>query len=229
MKVWADRIRSISLALCAPLTLDNSRIMSSVRSDMLKWIAAVGVLVWLTMFLFLYAQLNTNSSGESIRAWRQTKEAIDKLQEQNDNLKIILEKERTERNDQHKRILEQSHQLPPPMIGPVNQEVVREVVFKPDVLGSVEQEVHKRMLDDRIREMFYLLHSQSIENSTKTLMENQMHSLMALSGKLEKLEGSEKERVKRRAQIAERILKSIKKLQNPDSCENAKDVGLQFG
>lgn len=44
------------------------------------------------------------SGGDSIRAWRQTKEAIDKLQEQNEDLKSILEKERQERNDQHKKM-----------------------------------------------------------------------------------------------------------------------------
>lgn len=176
------------------------------------------------------------SGGESIRAWRETKEAIDKLQEQNEDLKSILQKEREERNDQHRKILSQSH-LPPGALPPT--ETTQEVQSRPDTLGSVEQEVHKRMLDDRIREvsntsqrmkkhgtfqMFYLLHSQQIENSTKTLMENQLTSLMALSGKLEKLEGSEDERIKRRSQISSRIMKSIEKLQNPESCEKANSL-----
>uniref|UniRef100_A0A1I7T3K4 Alpha-(1,6)-fucosyltransferase n=1 Tax=Caenorhabditis tropicalis TaxID=1561998 RepID=A0A1I7T3K4_9PELO len=190
---------------------------------MLKCIAAVGTVLWMTMFLYLYLQLssNQNSGGDSIRAWRQTKEAIDKLREQNENLRNILEKERQERDDQHRKILEQAHQ-----VSSINSEKesipkpekVKEIVPVPSILGTIEQEVQKRMLDDRIREMFYLLHSQTIENSTKILLENQMISLMGLSAKLEKLEGSEQERIKHRSGITQRILASIEKLQNPKSC-----------
>ncbi|EFP11174.1 CRE-FUT-8 protein [Caenorhabditis remanei] len=189
---------------------------------MFKCIAAVGTVVWMTMFLFLYLQLSNNQSsgGDSIRAWRQTKEAIDKLQEQNEKLKSIMENERRERNDQHRKILEQSHQVPanPESQSIPKPEPVKKLVAKPNKLGTIEQEVQKRMLDDRIREMFYLVHSQSIENSTKALIENQMISLMALSAKLEKLEGSEDERMSQRSEITNRILKSIEKLQNPQSC-----------
>ncbi|PIC27546.1 hypothetical protein B9Z55_019765 [Caenorhabditis nigoni] len=195
------------------------------RSEMFKCLAAVGTVVWMTMFLFLYQQLsvNQNSGGDSIRAWRETKEAIEKLQEQNLNLKSILKMERQERNDQHRKILEQAHQNHGnpelPKAEPEKEE--KEVVEKSSILGSLEQELHKRMLDDRIREMFYLVHSKAIENSTKTLMENQMISLMGLSAKLEKLEGSEDERIKERSKITERIMKSIEKLQNPESCKDA--------
>lgn len=197
------------------------------RSEMLKCIAAVGTVVWMTMFLFLYSQLSNNQSGgDSIRAWRQTKEAIDKLQEQNEDLKSILEKERQERNDQHKKIMEQSHQLPPNPENPSlpKPEPVKEIISKPSILGPVQQEVQKRMLDDRIREMFYLLHSQTIENSTKILLETQMISLMGLSAQLEKLEGSEEERFKQRTAITQRIFKSIEKLQNPKACSEAKTL-----
>lgn len=194
------------------------------RSEMFKCIAAVGTIVWMTMFLFLYLQLSNNqtSGGDSIRAWRQTKEAIDKLQEQNENLKSIMEKERKERNDQHRKILEQSHQAPSNAENPSLQkpEPIKELVSESKILGSLEQETQKRLLDDRIREMFYLLHSQTIENSTKALLENQMISLMALSAKLEKLEGSEDERIQERSQITDRILKSIVNLQNPKSCKD---------
>uniref|UniRef100_A0A8R1I0X9 Alpha-(1,6)-fucosyltransferase n=1 Tax=Caenorhabditis japonica TaxID=281687 RepID=A0A8R1I0X9_CAEJA len=196
------------------------------RSDMIKCIAVVGTVIWMTMFLFLYLQLSNNntSGGDTIRAWRQTKEAIERLQEQNEDLKSLLDKERTERNDQHRKILEQSESHQEPVVfGP--QTTARPIkVIQSDVLGSVEQEVHKRMLDDRIREMFYLLHSQNIENTTKILIENQMTSLMALSGKLEKLDGSEDRRKTLRSELASRIHKSIDHLQNPTSCADAKTL-----
>lgn len=122
--------------------------------------------------------------------------------------------------------MEQSHQLPPNPENPSlpKPEPVKEIISKPSILGPVQQEVQKRMLDDRIREMFYLLHSQTIENSTKILLETQMISLMGLSAQLEKLEGSEEERFKQRTAITQRIFKSIEKLQNPKACSEAKTL-----
>ncbi|CAB3396715.1 unnamed protein product [Caenorhabditis bovis] len=224
-----DSVRQLIRALNYQQTANDCNASKWGPGVMLKCIAAIGSILWISTIIFVYTQLSTNSnvparSSESIRNWRETLEILETLKSQNDELKRIIEAEREQREKEHSTILlaqqngnakigddSPKRVLAPPMNA---ESQANELKFN--------VEVERRLLDDRIREMFYRVHSSGIQKDAKSRFEEQLISLMGLSGRLEVADGSEEVRRIKRKKITERIMSGIQKLQKPEACNKAK-------
>ncbi|CAI5451711.1 unnamed protein product [Caenorhabditis angaria] len=204
-----------------------------IRSDMLKSIAVIGSFLWITTIWFVYSQLASSNSTpqgseQTMRNWRLTLDSLTELQNQNRELKKMLETERLERKAQHEKILAAKSDVPlniEPPKQPEQPHVIEKIKIVEKLVpqngNSYEIETSRRLLDDRIRELFYLIHRQTLSEGVKLKLESQMISLMGLSSKLENADNSEKSRATERKQIADRILSDIKRNQNPKSCKDS--------
>ncbi|CAD6186697.1 unnamed protein product [Caenorhabditis auriculariae] len=203
---------------------DNQVVGRRRAGGMLKNVAVVAVVLWLCTLLYIYLQLfvspSPGVSEEMMNSWREAMDTLNTLRKQNEQLRQLVQDERRERNLQHQQILTSHQEVTKPT---EKKEATKIAVIKPVFNRNLSSA--RRLLDDRIREMFYYLHAQKSTISdeiTAAHVEEQMISLMGASERLDDADQFADTRSETLAKIASDIQKSIENLQNPSVCKNAR-------
>ncbi|RCN52096.1 hypothetical protein ANCCAN_01884 [Ancylostoma caninum] len=204
--------------------------MFSVRSA-----AIVAVTLWVFMLFYLSAQLfglQGRSSYERGEVSSQLDEALRNLRElkkQNENLRELIKAERLERAEQERQAVRRKENR----VSDEDPEAIKERKRVLDVepvkadLYSLEHEVTRRLLENRIWEVYYYLHKRLLElpvTDAKVVnhTEEQILSLLATASNFSEVEGAAAWRKRSLQAITDSIQEKIHRMQNPDNCRAAK-------